>query len=51
MTYYATLTAMGVDLFPSKDLEVFIFMLANFIGVLAYGIIVGNFADMLERIT
>lgn len=47
MIYYSTLTSMGVDLYPTGDFETIFFSFVNFVGVLAYGIIIGNFSDML----
>lgn len=51
MTYYATLTTMGVDLFPVAKAEILISTLLNLVGILSYSVIVGNFADVLERMT
>jgi carbon starvation protein CstA len=51
MTYYSTLTAMGVDYFPTNNTELFTFLFVNIVGALVYGLIIGNFSEMLEKIT
>jgi len=47
MIYYSAMSTLGSDFYPVEFTETFIASIINISSILAYGVIIGQFSDVL----